>query len=224
MAGKNTNGKPKSANGKTVHSWQCPEQQICGIKCNRTNAFTNLKIRNAKNKTSPTCWGGESASTWGLIPSILNFFIMKNSILTLAMLFASLFAAQAQKNADEATIKALLKAETTAFLKGDVKAEAECWHPMPYSRSLVSLQNGTCLDINADQMKQNNEPGVSDAGATFQNSNYHFRIVDGMAWCTYDQVATPSKDEKVYTHETRLLEKFDGKWKIVAMTVHQYKP
>ncbi len=149
---------------------------------------------------------------------------MKNSILSLILLFASLFTAQAQKNSDEAAIKAIVEAETTAFIKGDGKALADCWHPMSYSRALVSLQNGICMDISPDQLKQTDSPNQGDPGATFQNSNYRSHIVDGMAWLTYDEVVTTSKGEKSYTHETRLLEKFDGKWKIVAMTVHQYKP
>lgn len=149
---------------------------------------------------------------------------MKSSILSLSLLFASLVTAQGQKTSDEAAIKAVVEAETAAFLKGDGKALAECWHPMPYSRSLVSLQNGICMDISPEQLKQTDSPNQGDPGATFQNSNYRSRIVDGMAWLTYDEVVTTGKGEKSYTHETRVLEKFDGKWKIVAVTVHQYKP
>ncbi len=45
-----------------------------------------------------------------------------------------------------------------------------------------------------------------------------------MAWLTYDEVKTDKDGTQSPSHELRLLEKVGGKWKIVGMSVHHYKP
>ena len=114
---------------------------------------------------------------------------MKKMLFAHLLLFASLFTAQAQTATDEAAIKTVVEAESRAWLAADPTAFNDCWRVQPYTRILVSLEDGTCYDIGSDQMKAATADAMGKGGS-FQNSNYRSRISTDLAWLTYDEVKT----------------------------------
>jgi hypothetical protein len=140
------------------------------------------------------------------------------------LLLTSLFSAQAQSNAaDEAAIKAVVEAETRAWLTADVTTFKDCWQVHPYSRILVTTEKGEHFDVPTDGMKTLAAADMG-SGGSFSNSNYRISVKGDMAWLTYDEVKTDKDGTQSPSHELRILEKVDGKWKIVGMSVHHYKP
>lgn len=97
-----------------------------------------------------------------------------------------------------------------------------CWQVQPYSRALISLEDGTHMDLRAETLKQSSE--LTPTGVTSTNTNYRISIGGDKAWSSHDQENTNKEGTKSYSHEMRLLEKIGGAWKIVGMSVHMYKP
>lgn len=140
----------------------------------------------------------------------------------LIILLAVLPALVSTQTTDELDIKKVCESETKTWLSGDLKSYVECWQVQPYSFVIVTLEDGTLISLTADQLS-NPDPKVMGGGGTFENSQYNIRINGNSAWATYDEVKTSAKGEQMRSKELRLLEKIDGKWKIVSLTAHHYK-
>lgn len=144
---------------------------------------------------------------------------MKNILVT-ALFLGLTFAGFAQ-TPDEMAIQQVCEAETRSWLAADAATFNNCWQVRPYTRIFVTTEDGQTIAINGDQMK----PAMKDAmggGGSFKNSNYLFHIEGNSAWVTYDEVKTDDKGTHP-SHEVRLLEKVNGAWKLVGMSVHHYK-
>ncbi len=61
-------------------------------------------------------------------------------------------------------------------------------------------------------------------GGSAKNSNYKFSIHGNDAWVSHDEVSTAADGTQSYSHEMRILEKINGEWKLVAQSIHMYKP
>lgn len=146
---------------------------------------------------------------------------MKKKFIALFILFSSLFNLYAQ-SADETAIQQVIENETRTWLVADIQGHAACWKVQPYSFVIVGLGDGTCISLNTDQIRTP-DPKVMGGGGTFENSRYNIHVNGNTAWANYEEVKTSPKGEKTYSKEVRLLEKIDGFWKIVAMTVHHCK-
>jgi hypothetical protein len=144
---------------------------------------------------------------------------MKLFSVLLALMTLSIGVASAQS--DEAAIKKVIEEETRAWHAGDLKAQMACWQIQPYSRALISTMNGMHFDLSADMMK-NRDP-LTPTGASASNSNYLIQLNGNTAWSSHDQTTTAKDDTKGFSHEMRMLEKSGSTWKIVGMSVHQYK-
>jgi hypothetical protein len=145
---------------------------------------------------------------------------MKKLVLYLLLAFPlGLFA---QTN-DEAAIKAVVQRETDTWRAGDIKGHAECWHVHPYSRILVSLPDGTSIDVPPAVML-NPTPDIMGGGGNSINSNYRIGIIGDAAGSSHDQETTAKDGTKSYSYEMRMLEKINGQWKIVGESVHHYTP
>jgi hypothetical protein len=140
----------------------------------------------------------------------------------LIILLAALPALASTQTTDESDIKKVCESETSSWLRGDLKSYEDCWKVQPYSFVLVSLEDGTLVSLTADQISSP-DPKVMGGGGTFENSQYNIKINGNNAWATYAEVKTSSKGEQTPSKEVRILEKIDGKWKIVAISVHHYK-
>jgi hypothetical protein len=141
----------------------------------------------------------------------------------LSIAFCLLLAPTAHaQSADEAAIKKLCETETRAWLDKDVATYKNCWEIRPYSRIVVTTEDGQTMNITAEQMKTVNAD-VMGGGGTFANSNYLIHVEGNTGWVAYDEVKTDDKGKNHPSYEFRLLEKIGGAWKIVGMSVHHFK-
>lgn len=143
---------------------------------------------------------------------------MKKILVGLFVLCSLLVRAQ---SADETAIQKVCETETRAWLSSDATSFNNCWQVRPYTRILVTTEDGQTFAIGADQMKAATASAMG-GGGSFVNSNYLFHVEGNSAWVTYDEVKTDAKGPHP-SHEMRLLEKVNGQWKIVGMSVHHYK-
>lgn len=147
---------------------------------------------------------------------------MKNILLALLVPLSS-FCAGAQKAKDSTAIKKVLEKDAATWRSGDVKAHAECWSIKPYTRSFVSLADGTCYDVPPENIV--NPPGGRMGNGGFAVLyNFTFSIQKKHAWVSHDEVSVAADGSKSYSHEIRLLEKIKGQWKLVGQSIHIYKP
>jgi len=54
-------------------------------------------------------------------------------------------------------------------------------------------------------------------------SNFQFNIYGDQAWVNHDEVSVGVDGKETYTHEMRLLEKVNGKWKLVGQSLYPYQ-
>jgi hypothetical protein len=137
-------------------------------------------------------------------------------------LLVSLLLTGCRQHADEtAAIKALLEKESATWRAGDVKGHAACWEIKPYSRILVSLADGTTIDVPPAAII-NPDPASMGKGGVAVNSNYKISVTGNSAWVSHDEISTAADGTKSYSYEIRLLEKIDGQWKLVGQSIHLY--
>ena len=128
---------------------------------------------------------------------------------------------------ERARIKAVIEAESAAWLKGDIEEWKSFW-----------VQDGHVQHVNArpllglralygfDEMLRNFAPklrqNVADESHRPEINNENWRISIGadMAWATFDQtlpVDSATSAVSGFHHEMRILEKVRGDWKIAAV-------
>ncbi|MDQ2720697.1 MAG: endo-arabinase [Bacteroidota bacterium] len=127
-----------------------------------------------------------------------------------------------QKTNDTLAIKTLLEKESATWRSGDAKGHADCWKVEPYSIIIVSTADGKAFEVPASAMIQAS-PAMGKGG-TSVNSNYKMSIHGDNAWVTHNEESTGKDDIKSYSYEMKILEKIDGEWKLVAQSIHLYKP
>ena len=147
---------------------------------------------------------------------------MKNfQFLLIALLAVNSLHAQSGK--DTTAIKKLLEKESSTWRAGDVKAHASCWHIEPYSKILISTPDGKTFDIPPSAMIRP-QANMFGKGGSSINTNYLMSIHGNDAWVSHDEQSTTKDGAISYSHEIRILEKINNEWKLVAQSVHVYKP
>jgi hypothetical protein len=126
------------------------------------------------------------------------------------------------ENADAAAIIKVLEKESATWRSGDSVGHAACWQIRPYSTILVSTADGKFYDVPPEMMIHPVQ-GSMGKGGTSVNSNYKISIHGIGAWVSHDEVSTAADGTKSYSKEIRMLEKVDGKWKLVGQSIHLYK-
>jgi hypothetical protein len=86
----------------------------------------------------------------------------------------------------------------------------------------MSGDDGQTMSIGSDQLKPRTAETIFGNGGTFANTNYQIHVEGNTAWAMYDSVKTDDKG-KHPSYEVRMMEKVNGAWKIVCMSVHHYK-
>lgn len=127
------------------------------------------------------------------------------------------------QNPEEAAIKAVIEAETTAFCKVSMADVVQQYWILDDKTTMCASQiDGTMVLYHAEELKaQTDAPPPSHA--TFQNSNYQIYLNGNLAVVNHDQVVTMAEDQsKQYSHEIRVMEKVNGVWKIHMSSVHKY--
>jgi hypothetical protein len=130
---------------------------------------------------------------------------------------------QAQTINDTTAIKQLLEKESATWKAGDEKAHADCWHIQPYSKIIVSTPDGRCFEVPPSAMIHPSANSFGKGGSSV-NSNYTFSVHGNAAWVYHDEASTAKDGTVSYSHEIRILEKINGEWKLVAQSIHVYKP
>ena len=144
-------------------------------------------------------------------------------ILFICLAFFTATALKAQTTNDTTAIKQLLEKESATWRSGDIQAHAACWHIQPYSKMLVSTPDGKCYDVPPETMIHPAAAFVGKGGSSV-NSNYTFSIHGNDAWVSHDEASTAKDGTVTYSHEIRILEKINNEWKLVAQSIHLYKP
>jgi hypothetical protein len=134
----------------------------------------------------------------------------------------------ANHTAENEAVMQVIEAETNAFWMKDYAAWAACWLQSPdihregwWARGGIRITQGW-QDL-SDSVKQNMvaNPDPNPTATLVRRENVRIRVSgDGqMAWVTFDQYGAdtgePDMDMPGVSHETRILEKHDGAWKIV---------
>jgi len=131
-----------------------------------------------------------------------------------------------EQSNDAVAIMEVIASESIAFWDKDFEAWSRCWVHEPYVRVMgwwarggVTIMKGweTISSRMKDVMTENPEPNPTASHVRRENVN--LRVDGNTAWVTFDQYGQDTGDLQMdmpgLSHETRVLEKQDGEWKIV---------
>ncbi len=142
-------------------------------------------------------------------------------ILAVCLLFTVAFG-NGQTNNDSVAIVKLLAKAAVSFRSGDANTYADCWKVQPYSVILISTADGKVMSIPAEAMvKPSSHMGQ---GGFATATNYRMSIHKDNGWTSFDEISTTKDGTKSYSHEMWMVEKINGDWKLVAASLHFYKP
>ena len=127
-----------------------------------------------------------------------------------------------QTNNDSIAIVRLLEKAATTFRAGDAKAYGDCWHVQPYSVILISTADGKALSIPAEALAK--PSSAMGQGGYVTVTNYRMSIHGDNEWTSFDEVSTAKDGTKAYSYEVWMVERINGEWKLVAASMHFYKP
>lgn len=140
-----------------------------------------------------------------LLLGIFSFFLSK---------------ANAQES-EETKIINLLKTEATTWRTGDLEAHANCWAERPYSKVMVSTNDGRVLDVPVSVII-NPPEGMAGNGGRAELSNFSIQINGDTAWVGHDELSIGPDGSRTKSYEFRFLEKVDGQWKLIGQSIHVY--
>ena len=122
-------------------------------------------------------------------------------------------------------VMAVLEAETRAFWEKNFDAFARCWAPEAYTRRGGWWQRGgigwhrgwdDIAGLTRQQFADN--PDANASATAVRRKNLVVRVGADTAWVTFDQYAPDAGETDMDmpgpSHETRILEKRDGRWVI----------
>jgi hypothetical protein len=141
--------------------------------------------------------------------------------LTLCLLLTYTYS-YSQTNNDSISIAKLLEKAATTFRSGDAKAYADCWKIQPYSVILISTADGKAITIPAETLTKSSSSMGQGGFATA--TNYRMSIHNDNGWTSFDEISTAKDGTKSYSYEMWMVEKITGEWKLVAASMHFYKP
>lgn len=144
---------------------------------------------------------------------------MKNYIKFLFALAAFCTALSAYSQADQAAIKAVIEKETTAFFGVDSTTWKSCWLNAPYAYWAYSDSSGGNFVEGTKNIQKNFKEYFKTAKPSkskIERTWLEIRIYGSGAYVRFIQKITDDIDRDE-TSEARVLEKENGKWKIVLM-------
>ncbi|RUM25216.1 LuxR family transcriptional regulator [Rhizobium vallis] len=126
--------------------------------------------------------------------------------------------------ADRASIMAVIRAETEAWLQRDFEALASHWVQSPQTRRMEAFASlGVRVDEGWDPIaarikkivERFPEKYAFDGRVRWEKVNI---VVDGnMAWMTFDQIGSDTGEDR--KRQLRILHRIDGAWKISCMVM-----
>lgn len=128
---------------------------------------------------------------------------------------------------EEEEILGFLRSEQESYYRGDFEAFAAHWHQGPETRRIISgPQVGTRVHVGWEELLPRLKEGFRqfpqdfDARELLRWDNVQIQVAGDMAWVTYDQVMlrhVPDLHASPISHEVKIVQRFDGKWKIVCL-------
>ncbi len=132
-------------------------------------------------------------------------------------------------SAEDEEIMEFLRSEQESYYRGDFDAFIRHWHHGPAVRRILSgPRAGTRVHVGWDDLRAKFEEGFRqhpqnyNARKILRWDNVQIQKSGDMAWVTYDQVATehhPDMHVSPLSHEVKIIQKFEGDWKIVCLFV-----
>lgn len=120
---------------------------------------------------------------------------------------------------DKDLIKAVIAKETTSFFNVDYKTWADQWLKVAYAYWAYSDSSGTSYIEGWDNLNKsfsNYFKSSKPAGSKITNEWQEIRVFGNGAYVRFIQKVNDDFDQGV-TSQVRILEKVDGKWKVVYM-------
>ncbi len=148
---------------------------------------------------------------------------MKFSLIFFAITLYSITPAFSQ-NPEEVAIRALIEAETQAFVNHSFADVAKMFWIMDDKTMLnVTGPDGSHVQILAEEiLERTDAPPPNHAKVV--KSNFHYMVNGNMAAAYNDQVVTIQETGFIlYSSEVRIMEKVDGIWKIHLSSVHHFE-
>jgi DNA-binding CsgD family transcriptional regulator len=126
---------------------------------------------------------------------------------------------------EEAAVMKVIEDETVAYFNKDFEGYARCWVHAPYTRRLGWWSGGGVIDrIGWDEiaararLAMQDQPRPNPSATEIRRENLDIHVGQDMAWVTFHQygpeTGEPDFDMPGLSHETRVLEKHDGEWRI----------
>ncbi len=130
---------------------------------------------------------------------------------------------------DEAEILEVIDRQAAAFWAKDFQRWADTWVHAPYIKRLGWSKAGGVSSMEGWEeigawMKKNmaDNPKPNPTPAKLVRERLNFRIHRDLAWVTFEQRAVSTGEARFdmpgLSYETRLLEKHDGKWRVVYLS------
>jgi hypothetical protein len=135
----------------------------------------------------------------------------------LLIICLSAFSAMAQTDKD--AIKAVIAKETNSFYKVDYKNWSDTWHKVPYAYWSYSDSTGTSYVEGWDALNKNWEEyfkSTKPSNSIIENEFIEIRVYGTGAYVRFIQRVKDEIDRDE-TSQIRVLEKKDGKWKVVCV-------
>ena len=122
---------------------------------------------------------------------------------------------------DEAAIKAVIEKETKAFFEIDQKTWAGLWAHEPYvfwsfadTTDVNSFSGWTEINKGFENYFKTSKPSTANISRDW----HHIKIEGKMAYIRFTQQVTDDSDRPQQA-EVRVMEKINGEWKIVCVSV-----
>jgi hypothetical protein len=130
---------------------------------------------------------------------------------------------------DREEILGVIAGESAAFWNKDYESWASYWVQAPYIRAMgwyphggVSYLEGWEALSARTKAHLAEDPTPNPTASNVRRENINLRIYPDSAWVTFDQYGTdtgqPTFDMPGCSRETRILEKHDGRWKLVYVS------
>jgi len=132
-----------------------------------------------------------------------------------------------KSGSEDVDIKAVIEAETTAYLNQDVDALCDCWVQEPYLQHTTILPYCGVVQVHGIKGLRNHfvedfklETPLKIESQAVGRKNWKIVVRDRMAWVTFEQFVVSDRSGHMSGEQmhTRILEKISGRWKIAAST------
>ncbi|GAB3639609.1 nuclear transport factor 2 family protein [Spirosoma arcticum] len=147
---------------------------------------------------------------------------MKTPFLLLALLLTSA-ASFAQTSEDEAAVKKVVEGLTTSMYARDFKTYLNYWVDAPYVSRVATDRDGKVTKMTGDKDRKMVEQWVAQNHTPSQEKatrdNWLVRVNGNSAFVVFDQHNQYPDGTTRHSVEERYLERINGEWKIVNVTV-----